>query len=490
MAGGTVLSLSFAPVAGNASGTVALATAPTAAAAPADTGEWSAPFYLGGPVIHAVLTHTNDILFMSDVEGSPLTDNTSLNWTWNYQTGTRTLASTGYDRDFFCAAHNILADGRVFVSGGHDYGTSSAQDAYGVAETDLWNPTTRQWQRGPVMGQKRWYPTNVGLPNGKTLIFGGQAAPGVSSNTVDEYDATTNTMRRLPSSATKAVGTSYPKLNLLADGRIVKTGAQRMAAAFNPATNSWTNIDDMLFGFRQYGNAVLLPGGQKILAVGGQTSSSAAPTRTAEILDMSAASPQWRYTGSLSYARLHANTVILPDGQLLIVGGGTWHKYAGPVRTAELYDPDTGTWTPMATQQASRIYHSVALLLPDGRVLSAGQDYGSMQDYGEIYSPPYLFKGARPTISSAPSTAAYGSTVSIGSAEATGIRSVSLIHPGSVTHDLDAEQRMVPLSFTASGSTISATVPTNRNLLPPGYYMLFIVNSDGVPSVARWVRVT
>jgi hypothetical protein len=175
---------------------------------------------------------------------------------------------------------------------------------------------------------------------------------------------------------------------------------------------------------------------------------------------------------------------------VLIVGGGTRHKYTGPVRTAELYDPDTGTWTPMAAQQASRIYHSVALLLPDGRVLSAGQDYGSMQDYGEIYSPPYLFKGARPTISSAPSTAAYGSTLSIGSAQATGIRSVSLIRPGSVTHDLDTEQRMVPLSFTASGSTISVTVPTNRNLLPPGYYMLFIVDGNGVPSVARWVRVS
>lgn len=135
------------------------------------------------------------------------------------------------------------------------------------------------------------------------------------------------------------------------------------------------------------------------------------------------------------------------------------------------------------------MYHGTALLLPDGRVLSAGQDYGPLARYGEIFSPPYLFRGPRPTITSAPSNVGPGAVLQLASPQAATIAKVVLIRGGSTTHQVDSDQRSIPLTFTVAGETISAQVPVNRNLLPPGYYMLFVVDSDGVPSVAPWVHI-
>ena len=179
------------------------------AAANDQTGSWSAPFDLGGVAIHATLMHNDDVLFFQYVEGAAEFDRTSYVATWNWRTGALRQAPFADHRDVFCAAHNVLADGRVFVAGGHDPTTGKKQDAFGVVECDIYDPVARTWTRTAPLGQKRWYPTNVGLRNGRTLIFGGTASPGVPSTTVDEYDAITNTMRRLPTSANKSVG-QYP----------------------------------------------------------------------------------------------------------------------------------------------------------------------------------------------------------------------------------------------------------------------------------------
>lgn len=460
-----------------------------AATDPATAGEWSAPFNMGGIAIHATLLRNDDVLFFQYVEGAAGVDHTSYVGTWNWRSGVTREAPFGYHRDIFCAGHNVLADGRVFIAGGHDHTTGKKQDAVGVAETDIYDPVTRVWTPTPLLGEKRWYPTNVGLANGRTLVFGGQARAGAASNTVDEYDPLTNTMRQLASTATKPLGI-YPRMHQVANGKLLKSGPQRMAAYFNPSTSSWSNVASMLFGSRTRGNAVLLPGSQRLLTVGGQSSGSSPATATAEILDTAQSAPKWRYTGSLNHARLHANTVVLPDGQVLIVGGGAAHKYTNPVKIPELYNPVSELWTVMAPQQASRMYHATALLLPDGRVLSAGQDNGPLATYGEIFSPPYLFRGPRPTISDAPSTVSQGGSLQFTSPDAPDLRSVVLIRAGSATHEIDTDQRSVPLTFSASGSTLTAQLPSSANVLPAGYYMLFAVNSDGVPSVAPWIRVS
>jgi Domain of unknown function (DUF1929)/Kelch motif/Galactose oxidase, central domain len=454
-----------------------------AATDPAAVGQWAAPFDMGGIAIHATLLHNDDILFFQYVEGSPTTDHTSFVGTYNWRTGALREAPLPYDRDVFCAGHNSLADGRLFIAGGHAHNTGKKQDPVGVRETDIYDPIARTWTPTPPLGVPRWYPTAVGLPNGKSLIFGGTQSNGAAAPTVDEYDASTNTMRTLGSTATKTVG-GYPRLLLVSNGRIVKGGTARNTAWFNPSTSSWSNIGAMLYGSRSHGAVALLSGAQSVLTVGG-----GAPTKTAEILDTSQATPRWRYTGSMTYARMLSNTVVLPDGKVLIVGGGQAFKYTNPVRTPEMWDPATETWTPMAPQQAGRMYHATALLLPDGRVFSAGQDNGPLARFAEIFSPPYLFRGARPTISGAPASLAHGTQLQFSSPDAASIARLVLIRPGSNTHEIDTEQRSVPLTFSVSGTTVSAQVPTNINLLPPGYYMLFVVNTTGVPAIAPWVHI-
>ena len=456
----------------------------TSAAANDQAGAWAAPFFMGGVAIHATLMHTDEVLFFQDVEGAAGTDRTSYVATWNWRTGVLREAPFTSPRDVFCAANNVLQDGRIFVSGGHDPNTGKKQSPIGVVETDIFDPVARTWTRTAPLGQKRWYPTSVGLANGRTLVFGGTASPGVASTTVDEYDAATNTMRRLPTTANKNVG-QYPRMHLMANGRVLRSGTSGSTSSFDPATNRWSNVSSMIYGQRSHGVAALLSGSQIVLTAGGGS-----PTRTAEVLDTSQASPRWRSTGSLTYARMLANTVVLPDGQVLILGGGAAFKSVGPVKIPELYNPTTGVWTPMAAHQGSRMYHATALLLPDARVLLAGQDSGPLARHGEIFSPPYLFRGARPTISTSPATVALGGQFTFTSPQASDLTRVVLIRGGSNTHEIDSDQRSVPLTFTTSGTTVTARVPSSGNEIPKGYYMLFAVNRGGVPSVAPWIRVT
>lgn len=462
-------------------------TVSSAEAGPADTGAWSAPFEMGGVAIHSTLMHNGEVLIFEYVEGQAGVDRTSRVRVWDPSTGQARDANLGYDRDVFCAGHNVLPDGRVLVSGGHDFTAGQKQDPVGVAESDLYDPVSGTWSPTPPLGQKRWYPTNVGLGNGRTLIFGGQEGPNVWANTVDSYDPATNTMTTLPASATTSLNNNYPRLHLMPNGKVIKSGAGQMSRYFDPQTDEWSNISGMLYGNRTQGVSVLLPGLDKVMMIGGRSGTTA--TETAEVLDTSVANPQWRYTTPMHFPRIYANAVTLPDGQVLVVGGGAAGKYDGPVTAPELYNPATETWTVMESQLAGRMYHSTALLLPDGRVLSAGQDSGGYATMGEIFSPPYLFKGSRPTISDAPGSTGYGQSFSFTSPQAADISKVALIRPGSVTHTVNTEQRYVGLNFTTSGSTITATSPPNGNTAPPGYYMLFAVDSQGVPSVAEWVRV-
>lgn len=245
-------------------GTAAAAVPITAALRYSDTasandlvGAWSAPFDMGGVAIHATLMHTDEVLFFQYVEGQAGVDRTSYVATWNWKTGQLRQANFTDPRDVFCAAHNVLPDGRVFIAGGHDPNTGKKQDALGVVECDIFDPVTRTWTRTTPMKQKRWYPTSVGLADGRTLIFGGTASPGVNSTTVEEYNPATNTMRTLPTTANKSVG-QYPRMFLLANGRVLMAGPAATANTFDPTTNRWATVASMISGKRSHGAVALL----------------------------------------------------------------------------------------------------------------------------------------------------------------------------------------------------------------------------------------
>jgi hypothetical protein len=453
----------------------------TAAATAATAGQWTAPFRLGLVSIHAVVLHTGNVLLFSWPNKTVGSDAVL----FNPVSGSITNIALTYQRDIFCGGTTVLSDGRVFIAGGHIYQGTLAP-TQGVNNTTVFDPASNAWTEGPVMDVARWYPTAAQLGDGTVRVFGGTVNTGTNAITVDAYDPSANTLTTLPASANKPMST-YPRMKLTTSGLLAWTNAAT-TYFLNPATSKWTTGPKLNSGSRGVTDtSVLLPGLTKIMEIGGATST--ATTNTAEILDLSASPLAWKSTASMSFARLWANAVLLADGTVLVIGGGASGDFGGPVFTPELYDPVAGTWTQMAAQTAPRMYHSTAVLLPDGRVLSAGQSSGSLQQTGEVFSPPYLFAGPRPTITSAPASVGYNQQFTINTPNFASIGRVALVKASSVTHSNDFDQRYVDLTYASDGSSgLTATSPPDGNHAPPGWYMLFILAS-GVPSVASWVEV-
>jgi hypothetical protein len=208
---------------------------------------------------------------------------------------------------------------------------------------------------------------------------------------------------------------------------------------------------------------------------------------------MTQPSPAWQAVGPMAFPRTFHTLTLLPDGTVLATGGSeTNDPSSQPVYAAEVWSPQTKTWSLWSSMQMARTYHETALLLPDGRVLVGGGGgcCGAPDQYNaEIFSPPYLFSGPRPTIASAPEIAQYGSQIFVGTPNGASIGSVVVMRLGSSTHQFDRDQRYLPLVFTLASGGLNVTMPANANLAPPGDYMLFIVNSSGVPSVASMVTL-
>jgi len=282
---------------------------------------------------------------------------------------------------------------------------------------------------------------------------------------------------------------------VLPDGKVIDAGANEDPApttTLNLTTRTWTTVDPIV----KDGHSAAMYQVGKILKSGSAADSgtSGNAAATAYVLDTAQPSPAWRQVASMAHQRAFHNTTLLPDGTVLVTGGGTaldGYDVNKAVKAAELWSPATETWRTLANASIPRLYHSTALLLPDARVLTAGSGNDGPavnQTQAEIFSPPYLFKGARPIITSAPDQIPYGATFAVQTQDAASIASVSLIRPGAVTHGFDEDQRFLKLSFTADAGALTIQAPANANLAPPGYYMLFLVNGAGVPSVASFLR--
>lgn len=471
---------------------LALLCATTAASAQASQaatmGKWGAPINVGVTGIHAaLLPNGNVLLWTYSVRRST---GPTRAYVFNPITQVTVDASPTFDVDFYCGGMSFLADGTMFATGGQD---ENGVDRGGVVNTEFFDYTTSTWTQGPDMNYGRWYPTNVLMPDGTVLILSGFDSTGVTNvHPMELYDPTTDTISVLPASAnTPTLTDTYPRMHILPTGEIFNSAQRAATQMYNPVTQSWSFVSNSIFGTRQEGASVLLPGLEKVLSTGGtHTQNAGGATNTAEIIDFTQSNPQWASTGSMTYARYNHNLVLLADGTVLAVGGNTSGIYTDPVEQAELYNPATGKWTVMASQQANRGHHSTALLLPDGTVMSAGSDSNtSLDETVEIFSPPYLFQGARPVITAAPTFVSYGQTFNITSPGAVNITSVALIKPGVDTHDTNFDQRYINLTFTTSAGKITATAPASGDYAPPGYYMLVIINKQGVPSIMPFLQL-
>jgi fibronectin type 3 domain-containing protein len=450
---------------------------------PAQIGQWGPLIPLPAVAIHsALLPNGRVLLFQGDFAKG------GQQYVLDPQTGTVTHVPDAA-ADLFCAGQAVLADGRVLIVGG-----TATDEGLGIPDITAFDWQSEIWQSLAPMHFPRWYATGTTLADGKVL-----ATSGYDKNSSDIvvtpelYSPATNSWQSLP--AANHSMPVYPFIYQLSDGRIVHLGGSEdptTSEVVDLSTGQWTTFDNRIIDGGSIANYA--PGRFVKAGSAADDGYSGNSQKTAYTLNMNAPGATWQPTGSMAFARSFLNLTNLPDGTVLATGGGTDKSGfvdANGVLPAEGWNPTTGAWTTYAPMTSPRLYHSVAVLLPDGRVYVAGGggDPGvTDQKSAQIFSPPYLFKGPRPTIGSAPTTAKYGATEFVGTPDAASIARVSLIRTGSVTHGFDQNSRATSLSFSQTAGGINVNMPSNPNDVPPGYYMLFIVNGQGVPSVASFVR--
>jgi hypothetical protein len=385
--------------------------------------------------------------------------------------------------EIFCSAHTLLADGRLFVAGGHN-----GSDDEGLDTALIYDSFANSWTQLPNMGTGgRWYPTVTLLPNGDPIVFSGEVTgPGVNT-TVQSWQFGATSWKMVDPNKGMAL---FPYMHLVSGGRIFHVGPEQGTEFLNPATGSWTPGPGRKTAYCDYGGSVMYDTG-KIIVLGGGTP----PQVAAEVIDLNAPTPAWRkLAATMAYPRRMMSSLVLPDGTVLITGGHSdafFNSVDGAVFPAEIWDPGTEKFRTVAGMNSHRVYHSETLLLPDGRVLSLGSGHPDTPCFNcEVYSPPYLFKngGVRPALTDAPSKVLYGQGFQATSVDAASITSVSMIAASSVTHTNNFTQRFLRPSFTLGANTVNITTPNDPNLCPPGPYLLFLLN-NGVPSPGRIVIV-
>ncbi|MCY1081814.1 galactose oxidase-like domain-containing protein [Archangium lansingense] len=439
---------------------------------PSVVGQWGPVKEWPVPAVHAHLLPTGKVLFFSEWDAG---DDGPYLWD---PTVDRLQQLTPPGFNIFCAGHSFLADGRLLIAGGH------IMDDHGLPDAVLFDPFTLQWTRLPDMDKGRWYPTNTTLPNGEVLVVAGGTEDGVANTIPEVWSPATNSWRKLTGAS--RLLPYYPWMFVAPNGQVLMVGAEATSQWLSTSgTGAWSPGPRSRYGHKRgYGSAVMYDVG-KVMIIGGDSP----PTNSAEVIDLNQATPAWRAVAPMSYVRRQHNTTLLPDGTVLVTGGhsgAVLDDPGSPRYETELWNPRTETWSQLASMGAYRGYHGVTVLLPDGRVLSAGsRRVKTMQ----VFSPPYLFKGERPVILSAPETFGYGQGFTVSTNRAESITQVTLVRLPSVTHAFDENQRFLRMAFRAGSGNLSVTAPSSPNVAPPGHYMMFLVDGRGVPSVAKIIRL-
>lgn len=413
----------------------------------------------------------------------------------------------------FCTGLALLPDGRLLINGGSN-----------DRATTIYNPYTNKWSIGPLMNIPRAYEGDTTLSDGQVLTLGGSwyDAAGEKNGEIFTASGATGSWRPLPGVLASYILTqdpagiwradNHPWLFAQAYGTAFQAGPSKQMnwittsgdGSITPAGDRGTSADAM------NGNAILYDVG-KIVTVGGATAYQDAGS----VVDVQATSRAYtinigggphrpvvvKRVANMAYARAFSNSVVLPNGDVLVVGGQQHPQTftdTGAVLSPELWNPATGRFTVMAPEAIPRDYHSVAILLPDGRVFSGGGGLcgdGCTANHpdGQIFSPPYLFNAngtprRRPVIETAPVRATTGSVITVATNSST--PRFALVRMSSVTHSINDDQRRIPLTpIRVHGTRYTLRLPSSTGVLLPGNYMLFALYANGTPSVAKIINV-
>ncbi|MEU7909252.1 Ig-like domain-containing protein [Actinoplanes sp. NPDC049118] len=385
----------------------------------------------------------------------------------------------------------------------------------------LYDPATGRQTMGAQLARQRWYTSVLRLPDDRMLVLGGGDSYNVDAYRKPDDDSTVATTPEIGTgtgswtpltgaNSTVAFGARdnrwwYPRAYVAPDGQVFGASYDRLWKLDPAGAGKVAALGSLPTPIGVSGSSVMYDAGKVLFAGGGQYNNGTDQVATdrATVVDINGARPVIAGTGSMRHARNWLNLTVLPNGEVLANGGTRVGVQAGAANSAyrsEIWNPRTGNWRDGATARRIRTYHSTALLLPGGSVLTVGGGVPGPEDNfnAEIYYPPYLFtKDAdgrvrwadRPQITSIGGSLTYGGTVSLGLADDRRLTSLSLTRAASVTHSYNTDQRRVPLSFSQTGRTVTARMPANANLLPPGSYLLSGVGADGVPSAAQMVTV-
>ncbi len=457
-------------------------------------GQWQTlPYLMPINPVHMALMSNGQVLIVSG-SGNDKNETDFAAAVWDPASGIITTQSLGWD--MFCNGMISLWNGQQLIAGG----TLQYLPYLGSPKASIYDSLSGTFNDLPNMADGRWYPTLTELSDGSVMVFSGLGQTGLTNYTVEIYNLNTGWS---PAYTAPWVPPLYPRLHLLPNGSVFYSGASASSRYFYPASDTWSEIVAVtnLNSARVYGSSVLLPltpannYDPRVMLLGGGSPNA---TNTTEIIDLGTVNPAWQWGPPMSQARVEMDAVLLPNSKILALNGSAVDEDTTTASLqADLIDPDALTLLPAGQESYPRVYHSNALLLPNATVAVLGGNprQGSWEPHIEIYSPPYLFNpdsspAYQPQIASVtPGTIDYGATFQVKTPDAASIASMVLIPPGTPTHAFDNSAREVGLNFTQSNGGLSVTAPPSSSIAPPGYYMLFMVNNSGVPSIGSFIQL-
>lgn len=490
--------------------TTRVGDAPAPTPNPAAQGNWAVLNYnLPIRAVHSTVLKNGKVLLIAGSGNSVENFNAGSFKASIWDPISGTFLTLDVPKDMFCAGHVTLPDGRVLIQGGtKSYPTAVGGANYaGLRDSWIFDPDTNTFTATNLANEGHWYPTLTELGNGNIWMGGGLKEDTTGAVNTEMFD--TATSKWLPGNQVTQTWNFwglYPHMFLMGDGRLFYSGAHTFgnglpgtgASVYNPNTGAIADVQGLRQkDMRDQAASVLLPPAQdqKVMIAGGGNINTATPAiNLTDIIDLKQNVPAYVAGPNIpGDGKMYVNSTILPDRTVLLSNGGKLNRdNSTNVMTASLYNPATNTMTSVPADPIGRNYHSSAVLLPDGRVVVLGSNPGdgSFEMRVSVYSPAYLSSTARPQVTNAPAAGTYGQSFNFGVATNNKtIKYAQLIRPMSVTHQTDSNMRLVDLPIVVQNGAATVTVPTNRNLLPPGPYMLTVTDSDGVPSIASWVTI-